>query len=370
MSDTGQWCLIESDPGVFTQLITDMGVNGVQVEEVWDFDTLAQLEPVYGLIFLFKYETATYGSEPTTSMDTDSTDESALDSIFFAQQVINNACATQAILSILMNNSSINLGDELSQFREFAQSLPSDLKGLAISNSDKIRQVHNSFARSESFTNDQPVAANDSDDLFHFVSYMPIHGALYELDGLRPRPVYLGPCTDKDWLEKVRPIIETRMASYSSSEIRFNLMALCKDRSLVLSEQLATTDRRIACAQRKLSGESLTEEEQQTLANDKDGSLPDDPEALQRVVQTLHGERDLLSVFLNDEREKLTRYRVENARRKHNYIPMIYTLLQQLAAKGKLLDTLPEAKSKAAERKARQQQQQKQQQLQKQQQQR
>ncbi|RKP26187.1 ubiquitin carboxyl-terminal hydrolase [Syncephalis pseudoplumigaleata] len=328
MADTGQWCLIESDPGVFTQLITDMGVEGVQVEEVWDFDTLAQVEPIYGLIFLFKYEAGASDRGAAMAVDTEAANEAAMDSIFFAQQVINNACATQAILSILMNRPDVELGEELTQFREFAQSLPSDMKGLAISNSDKIRQVHNSFARSETFSNEQPVTANDNEDLFHFVSYVPIHGALYELDGLQPRPVYLGPCTEKDWLEKVRPIIEARMASYSSSEIRFNLMAVCKDRSLVLAEQLAATDRRLTRAQKKLS----------------------------RLVQTLHGERDLLSMFLSDEREKLARYRTENARRKHNYIPLIYTLLQQLAAKGKLADTLPEARQKAAERKARQRQ--------------
>lgn len=32
-----------SSVGVFTQLIADMGVRDVQVEEVWDFDNIAQL---------------------------------------------------------------------------------------------------------------------------------------------------------------------------------------------------------------------------------------------------------------------------------------------------------------------------------------
>jgi ubiquitin carboxyl-terminal hydrolase L5 len=122
-----------------------------------------------------------------------------------------NACATQALLSILFNCENVELGDTLSNFKEFCLSMDPAMKGLALSNSDIIRETHNSFARQTLFEIDSKSATSD-DDVFHFVSYIPVGGRLYELDGLQEGPIDHGSIdAGSDWCEKARDIIQKKI---------------------------------------------------------------------------------------------------------------------------------------------------------------
>ena len=79
------------------------------------------------MIFLFKWQGAS-GSEPNVGSTGEP--EGPTDHIFFANQVIQNACATQAILSILLNRDDLDLGQELRNFKEFTGDFPPDVSAF------------------------------------------------------------------------------------------------------------------------------------------------------------------------------------------------------------------------------------------------
>lgn len=315
MESAGDWCLIESDPGVFTQLIKKFGAKGVQVEELWTMEEgiFENLRPVHGLIFLFKF---LQHEEPAGPVVTDN----RLDKIYFAKQVINNACATQAVVSLLLNctHPDVDIGPELTKLKEFSMSFDPRMRGLTLSNSQTIRMAHNSMSPYMHFEFDQKMASKD-DDVYHFIGYMPIEGRLYELDGLREGPIDHGPIApEQDWLDVVRPIIMKRINIYTEGEIHFNLMALVSDRKMIYERQL----------------EELLNESQMMGMHSEE----------------VENEIPRLRMLIEYEDVKMAKYQQEMARRKHNYIPFIVQLLKILAEEKKLTPLLEKAKERAAKK--------------------
>jgi ubiquitin carboxyl-terminal hydrolase L5 len=107
--------------------------------------------------------------------------------------VITNACATQALLGVLLNADGVDVGQNLKNFREFTQAFDAEMKGEAISNSDMIKDAHNSFARPEPFgIDDSKKSSSGKGDAYHFIAFVPFRGVVYEIDGLKRGPIKLG----------------------------------------------------------------------------------------------------------------------------------------------------------------------------------
>ena len=150
--------------------------------------------------------------------------------------------------------------------------------------------------------------------MFHFVSYVPYKGKLYELDGLQAGPISFGEVTDENWLVKAKEEIQKRIEKYSASEVKFNLLAVVEDKK-------ERAEKELAALQAQQGKEAEIEVQKQIIA---------------------------------EETAKKEAWKTENERRRHNYVPLIFELLEQLAKKNmleKMFDDAKELKKKKLEEK-------------------
>lgn len=213
------------------------------MEEIYDLQKPLE-GPVYGFIFLFRWiEERRARRKIVETTDIFVKDEEAISSIFFAQQVVPNSCATHALLSVLLNCSDLHLGETLSRLKVHTKGMCPENKGLAIGNTPELACAHNSHAMPQKRRLDKSSGVSTgrfTGEAFHFVSFVPINGHLFELDGLKPFPMDHGEWGEhEDWTDKLRRIMADRLGITSGEQdIRFNLMAVVPDRRIAITHKL------------------------------------------------------------------------------------------------------------------------------------
>ncbi|KAJ4493894.1 ubiquitin-specific protease [Lentinula edodes] len=302
--DSNGWQLTESDPGVFSELLKTLGVPLI-VDDLYSLDSesLASLQPLHALIFLFKWV--------STSSDSMSGNYDPEFPGFFAHQVVNNACATLAVLNALGNIPALKSGSQLTQLLEFTNGMDPQTRGLVITSSDWLREAHNSLSPPSAISLDGLGLPKQTEDAYHFVVYLPFMGFLYELDGLKPHAVRHGSYneTGEGWLSRAREVIENRIATYPPGALDFSLLALREDPLPLIQAELA-----------------------ELQAAGKQAEAAD------------------LVVKLESETSKRNRWNFENSLRRHNHVGLVHSLLVALAKAGKLESAKERAKGIMKER--------------------
>lgn len=125
---------------------------------------------------------------------------------FFAHQVVNNACATLAVLNGLGNIPSLSSGPQLAELISFTTGMDAQTRGFVITSADWLREAHNSLSPPSAISMDGLGLPRKSEDAYHFVVYLPVMGCVYELDGLKEHPVRHGPYEEsgEGWVKKAR----------------------------------------------------------------------------------------------------------------------------------------------------------------------
>ncbi|THG96179.1 hypothetical protein EW026_g5608 [Hermanssonia centrifuga] len=232
---------------------------------------------------------------------------------FFAHQVVNNACATLAVMNAIGNVPGLPMGTELTDLINFTTGMDPQTRGMAITSSDWLREAHNALSPPSSISLDDPSTQKTAADAYHFIVYMPYMGCIYEFDGLKDAPISHGVYEEKGegWVAKAREVIEARIATYPPESLDFSLLALHDDPVPSLQKHLADL---------QASGNQAEAAE--------------------------------VAAKLERENHKREQWAFENSLRRHNHFGLIHALLLALA-KGNQLETAKEnAKKALSERRA------------------
>ncbi|KAF0528491.1 cysteine proteinase [Gigaspora margarita] len=241
----GPWVKLQSEPSLFTSLMYSLGVKGAKATEVFVLDqqdNFDDLGEIYGLVFLFKMIGDVSGDVKGLHRDAkyEPIDELPKN-VYFANQVVENACATLAVLNIVLNCPQLEIDQELKEFKEFTRELPPATRGFAITNHPNFRQIHNSMSRhpEEALVVEEAVTTKKGrgkkiievvGEAYHYIAYVPVDGEAWQLDGLYPHPVSLGKYSnEKKWYEAARGEINARINGFFVEQIEYVLLAITKD---------------------------------------------------------------------------------------------------------------------------------------------
>ncbi|CAJ2508576.1 Uu.00g136020.m01.CDS01 [Anthostomella pinea] len=375
------WVELESEPAFFNAMLQEMGAKNLKVQELFGLDdmTLSELpQPVHGLIFLYEWTNADESSDAR---------QDCPDNLWFGNQTTANACATVALINIVMNARNAGLGPELQKFKNLTMSLPPPHRGHALDNNDFIRGIHNSVARSRADLISEDLLLENKFEVaekkrkltapkrkalptsrkkaqretsYHYIAYVPVEGQVWELDGFEAKPLSLGLYEDS-WLSTASQAIQARMLRDDSEFMSYNLLAICQSPLTTISDSLAAN---LACAHAleglfsgglswnvpspwktfpddrlakfNLRRDQITERELPATFTSK-SSRPDfDLAAARKLAEELHADQEALEAQYVAELATVQEA-VEMIRgRQRDYTPAVHQWVRLLAEKGEL----------------------------------
>ncbi|RAL61924.1 hypothetical protein DID88_002413 [Monilinia fructigena] len=356
------WCELESDPALFNFILREYGVKDVKIQEVLGLeDEMLQYlpTPVYGLVFLFKY------------IDNDSEDEEehprCPNHVWFANQTTHNACATIALLNIVMNVPDLDLGENISSFKEVTQLLKPAYRGQKLSENEYIRNLHNSFARRMDILNADLALSNevsawkkrrkikkkpgrnkaksDEEPGFHFIAFVPIEGVVWRLDGLQRQPENLA-MTGSPLLV---PTFISILASTVTNIHAINFVEVMlsqqtpdwnKFSQADVSEPIRGPSEALGVTDKLLHETVLPESTGKILEQ-----ASTDASILLLLRQQWVAEQRELRIIYMDELSSINEENEQAARRKKDHTPLVYRTLRSLADKGLLKRIMEEVQA-------------------------
>ena len=265
---------LESDPGIFTNILNDLNINSLQVDEVYDLDSKHhefRNSETIGYIFLFKWSDSDNKSKDNN--DANNNIPPKTDKLIFLRQRATNSCASHALLNILFNTEYFRESETLQKIKKKLEDFGDDGetpakmrkiasdRGKIIAQSEVLQKIHNTYAnfytefeeenddwesgdddQDEGEGEDNENKINDSTDQlenpelepkFHFTCYIPFKSQLIELDGLKSSAISHGEIKNiANWTRPAKQLIKNRISTAEKTsqyaDIRYSLLAVTK----------------------------------------------------------------------------------------------------------------------------------------------
>ncbi|EKM51297.1 uncharacterized protein PHACADRAFT_177948 [Phanerochaete carnosa HHB-10118-sp] len=295
------FAVLESDPGSFTILLRKLGLQHLEVTEIYSIEpwATAHLEhEIRALIFCYPCpaDSQRDSSASAVNFEEELADPDAED-VWFAYQLSVDACASQTILNVCLNMEDVSFSAQLRDFHNNTLKMDPLMRGLSFTDCSFIRDAHNSMARpvdiraaehalarttleyaktlkarpegypakrrklgtpKKSQTKQSASDSQEREDTFHYIGYVPTHGHVWELDGLRTNgPLDVGELPQasgrQGWMDIVRPALQRKMHSVQGvADGRYNLLAIIDDRYEKASDALEMLKRERNALERRL----------------------------------------------------------------------------------------------------------------------
>ncbi|KAI9302787.1 ubiquitin carboxyl-terminal hydrolase [Cunninghamella echinulata] len=327
------WSLIESSPSIFNSMIRMYGAKDLDIREIFDIEEFNIIqEQAYGVIF------SSVLAETPTAIEVENPE---IDSMFFSSQVVVNVCATSALLGVLLNieDNKVNIGKKLREFKKFTKGFNSVDCGLAIANSEFLKETHNTFGSLESKTtalnypgyNDVYTGRKSkkrhvqSENNYHYTAFIPFKDDVWELDGYNKTPVNYGLKNNEGWLKNVYDVIKSRMEE--SDTLEFNILIVVKSQKQSIPSPTASTPTAsITKSSKNIFFENLLLKSNNLLRSEYGG---DETDPLTDIYIDIMNNADTLKEDEHEEYITKTFKEIELAKRKSSLL-----MLQSIARKG------------------------------------
>ena len=291
------YCEIESDPAYFSVILREIGIQGVDVQELALLDPahLMTLPTIHGLVLLFRHR----------EFDQDKQESICPDHVWFANQMPGqNSCATLAMIHTLLNveDPNIDIGEHMQQFKNFTEDMTPPQRGHTFASWNYVKEIHNSFAKKmDMLENDKYLASksaksekhkaaglkktaplktapkprskparrdsqdsNSSDasveefeaNAHHYIAFVPVNGDVWKLDGMDKQPTLLGKYDESRgemWFDNVSDRIN---ALIGAGDHDYGIYAITQSPLVPLRNKLIEADNTIKHVQTRLTSTS------------------------------------------------------------------------------------------------------------------